>query len=389
MRPAPLAPPIPINLDVQVNDRALGLSWEISDSAIVSRFRIYEADSEEAEFILIDSTATYTATVEDLTIGEPLRFRVTAVGLTGTEGRPSAEVTAVAGLLSIVLEGDEEYTRERDVSVRLNAPAPAAYAELSEDPSFAATPVLPYATNMSFELSEDDGVKTVYARITFVDGSVSAGPLSDDIILDTEALIDSVYFTPTGQVFVPDDTIAIFLDADGEAEGTASVTIPGAPSLDLADDGIAPDALADDGLYSAYFVVPAALTVVDGEASGSFRDMAGNTAPVVRSEEQLNIGTSISPVEVILAGGLIDSAIVHLTWTENDDSDFATYRICRSDTQGLIIDDADSLRVAILNQRTTLSYDDYLPSAGTYYYRVFVFDTQGLSAGSNEAAVTQ
>ena len=389
VRPAPEAPPTPINLVAQVNDRSLDLSWEISDSSAVTSFRIYRADSAGASFYLFDSASDYVKTVTGLAFDQPLRFRVAAVSPLGVEGRPSAEVSAIAGLLSIILDGGDEYTGDRDVSVRLEAPGQVVYVELSEDASFTDAPVQPFEAVMMFELSQGDGIKTVYCRMTFADGSVTGGTVSDDIVLDTWAGIDSVYFSPTGQDFLAGDTISLFLDAHGELGGTASVTVPGVPGIDLYDDGVTPDAVIDDGHYSAYYVVPADLTVTDGEANGSFRDAAGNAAPVVTAEERLNIGTSVPPTAVTLAAGLIDSATVHLTWTRNDDDDFASYRICRSVSQGTIVEDADSLRIAIITQRTTLSYDDYLPGTGAYYYRLFVFDTQGMSAASNEVMVTQ
>ena len=386
VRPAPEAPPTPINLVVQVNDRALDLSWEIADSSAVTGFRIYRADSEESEFYLFDSASDYVKTVTSLPFGQPLRFRVTAVSTTGVEGLPSEEVIAIAGLLSIVLDGGDEYTSDRDVSVRVNAPAPAVYLELSEDPAFAGTPVEPFAISMSFELSDGDGIKTVHARITFADGSVSGGTVSDDIELDTRATIDSVWFSPIGQLFLDGDTIEFYLDAQGELGGTASVAILGAPRIDLLDDGAAPDAAVDDGVYSAYYIVPAAQSVTDGAVSGSFRDLAGNAASAVQSPEQLNIGAVVAPESVLLAVALADSVYAHLTWTENDDDDFASYHMYRSVAPGIDVS-ADHLRIAIINSRSTLTYDDYLPDSGVFYYRIFVFDTQGLSAGSNEVVV--
>jgi len=389
VRPAPEAPPTPINLVAHINDRSLDLSWEISDSSFVTGFRIYRSDSEDADFYLFDSASDYGKTVTDLAFDQPLRFQVTAVSSTGIEGMPSDEVTAVAGLLSIILDDGDEYTIDRNVLVRLSVPGHAVYLELSEDTSFADILVEPFTVSTMFELSEGDGIKTVYARITFADGLVTAGTMSDDIVLDTRATIDSVSFSPTGQVLLAGDTISFFLDSQGELGGTASVSIPRTPNIDLYDDGITPDAAADDGFYSAYYIVPSTLNVTDGEVNGYFRDAAGNVATAVSAVEQLNIGVSTPPVAVTFAGGLVDTATAHLTWTESDDDDFASYRICRSDSQGTIVEDADSLRIAIINQRYTLSYDDYLSDTGTYYYRIFVFDTHGESAGSNEVAVTR
>jgi fibronectin type 3 domain-containing protein len=388
VRPAPEAPPAPINLAAQVSDRSLDLSWEMLDSSAVASFRIYQADDPVAEFHLVGSTSDYTMTVIGLPFDQPLRFRVTAVSPTGIEGTPSAEVTAVAGLLSLVLDGGDEYTRDLNVSVRINVPGSATYVEMCEDPQLAGAVIEPFATLMTCELSRGDGVKTVYARITFADGSVAAEIISDDIELDTEARIGSVSFSPSGQVLTTDDIISFFLDANGELGGTASVSIPGASRIDLSDDGVAPDVTADDGIYSAHYIVPVALSVFESVVTGSFRDAAGNAATATQSVERLTIETSTPPDPIILAVALADSVYAHMTWTESTDDDFGSYRIYRSISPGLNAS-ADHLRIAIISQRNTVSYDDYLPDSGVYYYRIFVFDTQGLSAGSNEVVVTR
>ena len=129
--------------------------------------------------------------------------------------------------MSIVLDGGSEYAGDRSVSVQLNAPGQVIYVELSEDPVFAGAVVEPFAPFMAFELSQGDGLKTVYARLTFADGTVAGEIVSDDIVLDTQATTDSVSFSPTGQIFSAGDSIAFFLAAhqipfiDGDDESAS------------------------------------------------------------------------------------------------------------------------------------------------------------------------
>jgi hypothetical protein len=91
---------------------------------------------------------------------------------------------------------------------------------------------------------------------------------------------------------------------------------------------------------------------------------------------------------VILAVGLTDSTTAHLSWTVNTDEDFASYRVYRSVSPGIDVGD-DFLMVAIITGQATTEYDDFISGSFTYYYRVFVFDTEDLTAGSNEVVITR
>jgi hypothetical protein len=241
---------------------------------------------------------------------------------------------------------------------------------------------------MSFDLSQGDGPKTVYALLTFADGTVAGELLSDQIILDTEARIDSVYFSPVGQTLSAGDTARFYVAAHGETGGSAQVSFVGVTRVrlnDLATDG---DQTPNDGIYSSLWVVPVGLTVSEGVVTGSFTDAAGNAAPGAQAARLLNIRTNTPPTAVTLAVGLVDTATAHLSWTESADDDFESYRVYRSVSPGIDVND-DFLTIAIITSRGGTTHDDYLSSPGTYYYRVFVFDSEGLTAGSNEVAVTR
>jgi hypothetical protein len=57
LRSLPADPPTPVNLTAQVNDRSVTLSWEVSDSSNVGKFRIYRAVGASGQFTLIDSSS--------------------------------------------------------------------------------------------------------------------------------------------------------------------------------------------------------------------------------------------------------------------------------------------------------------------------------------------
>jgi hypothetical protein len=388
VRSLPDAPPVPQNLISHLGDRAITLSWEVSDSATVAFFRIYLSDGPEADFALFDSTSGYSKELTGLPLNRPVRLRVTSLTSGRLESRPSEIISVTVGLLGMLIENGEEYARARDVFVQINVPVPAAYVELSEDSDFVGAIVREFFANMPFELSQGDGLKTVYARLTLEDGNVQSEVLSDDIILDTEARIDSVWFTPRSVTFEVGDTVFFYLRARGEIKGGAQVSFPGVARVLLRDTGTGGDQTAGDGIYSARWIVPVGLTVNEGVVTGAFTDAAGNNAPSTQASQLLNIRTATIPTPVILAVGLTDSTTAHLSWSMNTDGDFASYRLYRSVSPGIDVSD-DFLMVAIITDQATTEYDDYISGSSTYYYRVFVFDTEDLTAASNEVMITR
>ncbi|MCK4372091.1 MAG: fibronectin type III domain-containing protein, partial [candidate division Zixibacteria bacterium] len=110
---------IPINLEAVIDDASVTLRWELTDSSDVARFRIYVADDENGEYILRDSTSSYSATLDNLLLNQQHYFRVSTVTTTGLESSPSETVSATAVHLSISINDDSEYTRQRDVQVQI------------------------------------------------------------------------------------------------------------------------------------------------------------------------------------------------------------------------------------------------------------------------------
>ncbi len=374
----------PVNLVAQLNDRSVTLSWEMTNPSGVSRYRVYRAATGE-DFMLQDSATVLTAALTRLPLNQSLRFRVAAVNSSGIEGKPSAEITVTVGLISIVIENNDKFTGDRSVSIRLNAPGSAEYVLLSEDSMFndgAAT--LPYSPTRTFELSQGDGLKTVYARFTFDDGSESGDAVSDDITLDTEVQIESVTYSPSGQTFFTGQTISFFVDG-GEVGGEATVSFPGAAEIRLADNGTGADVTAADGVYSAAYVVPVGLTVNNGALSGHFTDAAGNDAVTALSAQALDIKATPVGVQLTQAEAM-SSWQVDLRWSESASEDFSSYRLYRATSSS--VSDVSEL-LASFDDSRTVAYTDTTPDAATeYFYRVYVIDNSGLRAGSNVDSAT-
>jgi len=386
VRSLPGEVPVPVNLVARVsNAGTVTLSWEVSDSASVARFRIYISDSTQSSYTLRDSTGSFSMTVDGLLANQRYFFKVAAVINEGLQGELSGAVSAKAMFLSITIANGKEYTNSRNVLIQINAPPETSHLMLSEDSTFADAVYVQFiGTQTSFTLSEGDGDKTVYARLLFGDGSQSGEPLFDDITLDTHARIDSVFFTPTGITFSPGDTVTFGLDA-GESGGTARVSFTGVGEVKLFDDGTNGDLTADDGIYHGNWIVPVTFTLYNGSVTGSFNDAAGNVAAQITAQQLLNINSPPEPVELLVViehdTTTTDTTITAtFNWTSSSIQDFASYRLYRGVSTSV---DTSDVLVKVETNQNILTFAYELPDVNTYYFRVFVFDKHGLFAGSN------
>ena len=105
------------------------------------------------------------------------------------------------------------------------------------------------------------------------------------------------------------------------------------------------------------------------------------------NEEMGKTNANEPPTPVVLAQPFaVDSMTLRISWSQNDDQDFDTYTIYRSESSPV---DTVNAAIAIINNRQTTQYNDTnLISNTTYFYRVFVTDDGGLSSGSNEVSST-
>ena len=92
------------------------------------------------------------------------------------------------------------------------------------------------------------------------------------------------------------------------------------------------------------------------------------------------------PLAVTLYTPIPNTDSITLNWSQNIDSDFASYKVFRSSTSG--VDSSAQLIAVITDQFQTTYTDSQLEQNTTYYYRVYVYDQRGLSAGSNEVNST-
>ncbi|MBI3922492.1 MAG: DNRLRE domain-containing protein, partial [Armatimonadetes bacterium] len=82
----------------------------------------------------------------------------------------------------------------------------------------------------------------------------------------------------------------------------------------------------------------------------------------------------------------VTDTTIDLSWSQNADADFQSYKLYRSTTPG--VTEASTLVSSIQNQASSSYTDTGLTATTAYYYRVFVNDTGALSSGSNEVSAT-
>ena len=118
--------------------------------------------------------------------------------------------------------------------------------------------------------------------------------------------------------------------------------------------------------------------------NGAFTDQVGNKAVPVDAPELLHILSR--PLPVTLSAAALSTFEIELSWTISESNDFSAYRIYRSFSQS--VTDTSWLAASIANKNTGKFTDTTLNDDSTYYYRIYVFDNTGLSAGSNVAGAT-
>ena len=371
-------PPVPENVQAQLGNSSVTLTWQVSDPSSVMKYRVYTAQSSSTSFALRDSTADTTVTLDGLVPNREYAFAVSSVSTANVEGERSTPLVATVSLLSIQINGGDEFTRSRNVTVRVNANSSVTHIRLSEDPTLAdASFVLFSGTQTSFTIdSPGDGRKTVYAELQFDDGAGTAEPLTDSITLDTKAEIRSVSFANPAALFTAGDTIDFSLDA-GESGGTASVSFNGSPTITLSDDD-------EDGVYSGEWVVPSNFNVTGTLVTGRFTDAAGN-GPVTASVDNL-LSISSPPLPVTVSALALSSFEIKLTWSEATTTDFAAYAVYRG-TSAAVDDTGVPLRTITTKTIRTMT-DSTLQDDTEYFYRVYVVTGGGLSAGSAAASAT-
>lgn len=295
--PAPEEGPVPTNLKVALGDARIDLSWEAGGTQAISKYRVFLADSLGQQFTLFDSTTTPTISLSGLTLNQKYWFRIAAVFNSGLQGYLSDAVSARYARLNILINSGAEYTNREQVTVLVNASENISHIMLSETNDFSDSLWFPASTQNQYLISSGDGLKTIYAHLIFANGAMTLKPLVDNIILDTYAAIDEVWFMPVTGTKVSGDTINFFVEA-GETGGEAKVSFTGSGTIILSDLGTGPDQISGDGTYSGFWVVPYNILLEDEIIYGEFTDAAGNRVSGVAARYRLNINTTPDAIPI-------------------------------------------------------------------------------------------
>ncbi|OQY30313.1 MAG: hypothetical protein B6244_00180 [Candidatus Cloacimonetes bacterium 4572_55] len=404
-------PPIPIINSVQTGDQTATLSWIIEDGSDqdVVDFRVYRREADSSAFLLRVSTAEQTYTDARLINGQLYFYAVASVTGDDLEGRKSESVAVTAHVFGFVINQNSEYTNDRMVTLQFSTTLDegSGWVSLSNEPTFAQNLWQPYQLSLSWQLSDDDGPKSVFARFRDAQGNGS-DTVVRTIILDRFSDILTIEFSPVGVPFFSGDTIHFQMET-GESGGEAAVSV-GSVIVDLIlyDNGNHGDRLSEDGIYELDYIVLEGIEIENGIVVGSFIDLAGNSANPRTAPGSITIHRPPQPVTLIQPIPIEDPRTsLRLIWTPNTDEDFHAYQVYRRavDPSGspssyklharqiakVLLENrgspsSDSLfeMIAIVREQSQLLYDDAsLSENSTYQYRVDVVDMTALSAESN------
>ncbi len=380
-------PPTPESVLATVGDRTIVLSWTISDTSRIAHYKIYMSDSLQGTYNLQAEPAVQTYSLSDLQNGTIYFIRVSAVSDSGFEGYRSAPISVTPDVFSILIDNGALYTNRLDLNLALTAPVGTRLMQISNNSEFSGAQWEPFAVTRTWQLLPGDGIKSVYARFRDFNDYSTTNNISDQIELDTKAMVDSVTFEPIQGFFVAGNTVRFRLYS-GEPYGSASITVGNnLLNLTLYDDGSMGDSIAGDGIYELNYQIPGFLDFENEMVIGGFTDRAGNTAQqaqaaaffsVRRHPDAISINSLFPPLQYYDR--------VEISWGQSQAPDFASYRVYRKATSG--VDSSSTLVLLATSAGATTAIDSGLAASTQYYYRVYVVDNTGLWAGSSESHVT-
>lgn len=382
-------PPKPRGLSAVIGDRLVSLSWTLSDTTGIGEYKVYRWEvevGEEEEFEEIETTETTSCVDVGVRNGQEYAYKVSAVNRLGLEGELSNDLRVTPRLFSVAIEHGKPKTRFRDVTLTLSASSRTERMQISNSPDLTGAAWEIYQTSFSWRLEAGDGSKTVYARYRDADDGESE-IVSDSIVLDTRAVIESLTEDTDGQDMSVGETIHFRLVA-GEPFGVASVDIGNVVAdIGLFDDGTSGDQIAEDGVYERDYVIENWVEAIDAPVTGHFSDEIGNEAEPLIAPGSVTIIDPPAPVEMRVPV-VISERRIALSWTRSNEDDFARYKFYRSYVPGVDTSTERELLAEITNPAETDFVDHGLEPDSTYYYAVYVVDDVGLSAVSNEVTAT-
>jgi fibronectin type 3 domain-containing protein len=369
-----------------VGDHSLTLTWTVSDTTRVSEYRVFRSKQATSGYAMLATarSRTYTdATVQPNTV---YYYQVVSVLKDGKQSQASTSVSGTSNLFALSINGGLARTRSLALSIQLSVPSGTSYMQLAESSDFPGTAWETFTTTRTYNILPGDGPRTIWARFRDRDGNESA-PVYHTIILDTQAVIDSVQCSPAGGVLAP-GTVAHFRvrTRGAETEGAATVDVgQRLIGIVLTDQGVNGDTHAGDGIYEIDYTLPRGFDVLRVPVVGHFTDAAGNKAPDLPADSLFTLHTPPNRVTLLSVTPSPDetSSSLDLAWSPNNEAGFSSYQVYRADAAGTAPPASPSAyaRLTTITGRSTLSYTDATAREGQKYaYRVDVVDSLGYSA---------
>ncbi|MCA9751465.1 MAG: fibronectin type III domain-containing protein [Gemmatimonadetes bacterium] len=294
-------PPTPSDVVLELASATTTLRWSIDGSGGVDSYRIYRA-VDVGDFLLVADTSDTEYVDSDVARSALYTYEIAAV-LNDVEGNRSQAISGSPGVYGITLEGGVAKTSgssiipgSGNINVDLVAPVGTVAFRLSEDADLVNGTTRLLGTGATlFSLSAGDGVKTVYARF-FAAGGVQSELVSDEIILDTRAVILDVTEDSGGSTLGAGSVVHFTLVADARG-GAATVDLVAGETvvvdnIPLFDDGAFGDVVAGDGVFERDWTVPAGIALANGLVRGALLDDVGNTALETAATTRLTIASA-------------------------------------------------------------------------------------------------
>ena len=382
-------PDRPRSLNAVVSDRLVELSWEVDNASAIDHYRVYRwevEDEDDEDYELLDTTSAEEYADSDVRNGQAYYYKVSGVNELGLEGDSSSALLVVPRVFGVTVNQGRPKTSSRDVSLRMSASSETELMQVSNESDMSGAQWQPFQSSYSWTLSSGDGTKTVYVR--FRDsGDNESAIVSDEIELDTKAVIESVTEDSGGEDLSAGDVIHFTLTAN-ELNGEASVDLGTVvPGIGLYDDGTEGDSVPDDGVYERDYVIEPGVEVIGGSVVGTFTDDVGNSAEPVVASGTVTVLDPPSAVEMA-APVVLSETRISLSWSRNNDADFSAYKLYRSSGPG-VENAGDKELIGDFSDQSRTDYTDAgLDPATTYYYAVCVVDRAGLASISNEVSAT-
>ncbi len=388
-------PATPADLIAVVGETQVELRWEVPDTTGIGSYRIFRGTSAD-RLTLASTTAESRYLDANLVSGRRYFYQIAAVSRSGVEGRRSDTAVVTPNVFAVEIQGGDEATNARRVTLELSAPGGTAWMILANDTLFTGAAFQSLSILKDWTLTEGDGAKRVFARFRDTLG-VESAVRWDDILLDTRAEIRSFEVREgvsgaaisSAKAYTPGDTLFLSLRTD-ETGGTAFAAIGSAvPNLVLTDDGQGGDRVAGNGSYELRYVLPTGLAVEAAAITGDFTDRAGNDAPSATALGSLTVVATREPPPAVTLNPVapIGATEATLTWTASDAVDFASYRVYRSIAPNVTETDV-LVGQPVTSRSATLLVDSGLAENTPYFWRVFVRDADGLATPSNEVTAT-